>query len=172
MSALPPRKILIINLCLLLGTSAILFQVYLPTLDEIISQNQQLSQYEKQLKMLSLYPEASKTQARPTVYALPVVDKERLSQELEILAQKHGLRLIRVESSPDLSESMASQKIQLTPYIIGIEAKEPKQLASLWADLENHFPELLIQKISYEKEVATFEARLLTSSQSVRLFAP
>ncbi len=172
MKPVSSKKLLLMNTGLLLGVAALFFRVYLPVVEEIGLQNQQLKQYEQQLRTLkaSVLPVAS--QEKQQVQALPESELEHLSEELEALAQKHHLTLIQVEPIKNQAEKLSKYKLTLTPYTLGFAGKEPQAFAEMLAELKSRFPELSVEQFEYSKEVATVEARLLTSSKSVRLFAP
>lgn len=165
-----PQKIVILNGTLCLGAATILFQGLLPILDEIQVQNQQLEQFSQQEKMLSTKPQGTKNVASSRVYALPEAEQKHWSQELEQLALQEGVHLIALEAQNEQAETLSKWHLKSTPYVFGIQSSDPQKLARFWMALERSFPELMIQSAHYQKEVATIEARLLTSSESVRLF--
>jgi len=78
--------------------------------------------------------------------------------------------LIALEAQNEQTETLSKWHLKSTPYVLGIQSSDPQKLARFWTALERSFPELMIQSVHYQKEVATIEARLLTSSESVRLF--
>jgi hypothetical protein len=173
----PPttRKRFFINTGILLGVAALFFRGYLPLTEEIASQNEQLKTVARQLDTLKR--EAPSTpQGEPSgqmqIYAVPEPEIEHFSQELETLAQKYQMKLIHIEPDPDHRETFSKLKVSLIPYNLGFSGKDPRQFAALLADLETSFPEVSVQSFHYQKEVASLEAQVLTSSQSVRLFSP
>jgi hypothetical protein len=167
-----PQKTLILNGILLLGVSAIFFQGLLPVLDEIQAQNQQLEQLAHQVQTLNAQPAGKNTPSSRQLYALPETEQKHWSQELEQLALQQDVHLIALETQSDQAETFSKWHLKSTPYVFGIESSDPQKIAKFWAALDRSFPELMIQRVHYQKEVATVEARLLTSSESVRLFTP
>jgi hypothetical protein len=170
-----PKKILLINTALLLGVAAIFFRAYLPVTEEISGLNQQLKSLEKQLHTLKAQPVEKSDSDQPKgrqLHALPEGELEHLSQQLAALAVRHNAKLVQVEPDKEQAESISKLKLKLIPYEMGFTGKDPRQFSELLAALENDFPELVIQKISYEKEIGIVEAKLLISSQGVRLFTP
>lgn len=175
MTLTPDNKILCINLGLLLGLAAILLRGYLPVVEEISLQNQQLKHYERQiagLKAESTNHRPASNTATTRVFALPQDSMEHLSQELEVLARKEQMTFIQVEPNPEQAESVERWKVKITPYTMGFAGKDPLQFANLLTQLESQFPEFGIKTFTYRKEVGTIEALLLTSNQSIRLFTP
>jgi hypothetical protein len=162
-----PQKALVLNSILLLTIAVVLSQGILPALDEIQSQNQQLAQLSKQgngLNTKSIEPKVTK------LYALPEAEQKHWTQELEQLARQQGVHLIAMETQVEQAETYSKWHLKSTPYVFGVQSPDPLKLAKFWMALDRSFPELLIQRVHYQKEVATVEARLLTSSESVRLF--
>lgn len=169
------KKLLIINAALLLGVAAIFFRVYLPVTEEIIDLNQQLQSLEDQIDTLKSSSDGQKVSSQTKsrqIAALPEGEMEHLSQELAALANKHDMKLIQVEPDSAQAEMVSRLKIKLTPYAIGFSGKNPQEFAELLAGMENSFPELVIQTFSYDNNIGTVDAKLVTSSQSVRLFTP
>lgn len=162
-----PQKTLILNCILLLGAAAALFQGVLPALDDIQAQNQRFKQLSQEATAFKTKPPVQK---HTRVYALPEAEQKHWSQELEQLALQQGVHLIALEAQGDQAESFSKWHLKSTPYVFGVQSPDPQKLAKFWMDLDRTFPELVIQRVHYQKEVATVEARLLTSSESVRLF--
>jgi hypothetical protein len=162
-----PQKTLILNTLLLLGVATALFQGVLPTLDEIQTQNQQLNQLSQEAASFNAQFPVAKTEK---LAALPEAEQKQWSQELEQLAHLQGVHLVALEAQADQVETFAKWHLKSTPYVLGIQSPDPQKLAKFWMALDRTFPELVIQKVHYQKEVATIEARLLTSTDSIRLF--
>lgn len=169
------KRLLMINTALFLGVAAIFFRVYLPVTEEITGLNQQLKSLEEQIDTLKNQSPGQKTVTTPgkrQLSALPESETEHLSQELAVLAAKHEMKLIQVEPNQEQAETVPRLKAKLTPYEMGFSGKNPQDFAELLVGLEKKFPELIIQAFTYDKNIGTVDAQLLTSSQSVRLFSP
>lgn len=162
-----PQKTMILNGALLLAVTAALFCGVLPVLEEIQIQNEQLKQLSTDKSILH---SGTSTRKATRLYALPEVEQKHWSQELEQLARQQGVHLIALETQADQAEAFSKWHLRSTPYVLGIQSPDPRNLAKFWGALDRTFPELVIQRVHYQKEVATIEARLLTSSDSIRLF--
>src|SRR5688500_1206631 len=106
MNLSPKKKTLLMNLGLLLGVAAILFRGYLPVAEEITLQNQQLKTYENQIASLKSSAGTSPSEKEISspnmkVFALPQDSLEHISQELEVLAHKPGMKFIQIEPKPE-----------------------------------------------------------------------
>jgi len=169
------RKLGIVNTALLLGLSAILFRAYLPLVDEIRDINHQLKTQERQIESLKSewHQEPGRQSSHPRkIFALPEAESEHLSQQLANLASQHHLKLSQIEPAPEKATTLTHWKLKLTPYLMAFSQGDAGQFASLLADLQKDFPELLIEEIDYDKEIGSVKVQLLTSSKGVRLFAP